>query len=157
MNGYNPMQYQQYQLDSLDNQIQMLNQRKAMLQQQMQPAPIQQTFIQQPAQSASPQNTFDFNGKWVNGIEEAKQLAGDHLPLLIFDKSNSTFYMKQLDGSMLAYEYKPVPMVDPKDAEIQQLKQQLAQIQSQLDNAAAAAPNSEVEEPKAPKRGGTRS
>lgn len=153
MNGYNPTQYQ---LDSLDNQIQMLNQRRAMLQQQMQPAPIQQTFIQQPAQS-QPQANFDFNGKWVNGIDEAKQLAGNNLPLLIFDKSSSIFYMKQLDGSMLAYEYKPVPIKDPKDLEIEQLKMQLLEIQNQLKNVYAPPANNTTEEPKQVKKGGSKS
>lgn len=151
MSGYNPMQYQ---LDSLDNQIQMLNQRRAMLQQQMQPAPIQQTFIQQPA-PAAPATTFDFNGKWVNGIDEAKQLAGNNLPLLIFDKSSSIFYMKQLDGSMLAYEYKPVPITDPKDAEIKQLKQQLAEMQNQI-KAVSSSLTAPSEEPKTTKRGGVK-
>ncbi len=153
MSSYNPMQYQ---IDNLDNQIQMLNQRRAMLQQQMQPAPIQQTFIQQPTQPSVPQNSFDFNGKWVNGVDEAKQLAGNNLPLLIFDKSSSVFYMKQLDGSMLAYEYKQVPIVDPKDTEIQMLKQQLADIQNRLAQSDAVNSKPVSEETKSAKKGGAK-
>lgn len=60
-------------------------------------------------------NNFDFNGRWVDTIEEAKNVASNNLPVVMFDKNKSLFYMKGIDGSFKTYEFKEV--VEQKESD----------------------------------------
>lgn len=117
MYNYNPLQTR---MDNIDSQINMLQQQKMALQNYNQPAPIQQTFIQQPSGTTK---QYDFNGLWCNGIEEAKSVANDNLPLVIFDKQEDRFYMKQINGVLKAFDFKEVPIKEKENNDITELKQ----------------------------------
>lgn len=51
---------------------------------------------------------FDFNGRWVETIEEARNVASNNLPVVMFDKNKPLFYMKGVDGTFKTYEFKEV-------------------------------------------------
>lgn len=53
-------------------------------------------------------NNYDFNGRWVNSADEAKGIANNNLPLILFDRNNPIFYMKNMDGSFKTYKFEEV-------------------------------------------------
>lgn len=55
-----------------------------------------------------PQSNFDFNGKWVDNEEQAKQLASADKPLILFDNNNPYFFMKNTDGTLKKYKFEEV-------------------------------------------------
>lgn len=66
---------------------------------------------------------FDFNGKWVNSIEEVQQINNDNLPVISMDRNQNKFYMR-IGNDLKAYEYKEVEIVT-QDKEIDSLKSQI--------------------------------
>lgn len=152
MFNYNP---QQMRLKTIEEQIGILSQQRELMIQSMQQTPqyppIQQNFIQNSGanneQKSSSDNMgnalFDFNGKWVNGYDEAEKLGNNNLPLLIFDKESDIFYMKQLNGQMQAFKYQPIEIAKPK-TEVDELKEQLAMLQAQISTLVAPSINSNV-------------
>lgn len=73
---------------------------------------------------------FDFNGKWVNSIEEVQQINNDNLPIISMDRNENKFYMR-IGNELKAYEYKEVELPN-KDKEIATLKSQLEELSKQL-------------------------
>lgn len=111
MNYNNPMQSR---MDSLAQQKQMIEQQMNALSQYSVP-PININNQVTPL----PQNNFDFNGKWVDNEEQAKQFASIEKPLILFDNNNPIFYMKNTDGSLKKYTFtevieEPKPDVEKK-------------------------------------------
>ena len=85
---YNP--YNQARLDSLAQQKALIEQQMAQLQQmQMPPININNNMTPTP-------NNYDGNFKWVDNQEQAKQVANNNLPLILFDRNNPIFYMKNM-------------------------------------------------------------
>lgn len=125
----------QQRIGNIDDQMNNLKRQKEYLMQSYQQPPIQQTFIQQgPQNGQAPSQNFDFNGKWVNGYEEATKVSNDNLPLLIFDKDSDMFYMKQINGQMQAFKYEPVKIEEPK-SEVESLKGEISDMKQQLAQA----------------------
>lgn len=91
-NMYNPAQAR---VDSLLQQKQMIEQQiNALSQYQMPPININNNMTPN-----MPNGSFDFNGKWV---------ANNNLPLILFDKNEPVFYMKNLDGSFKTFKFTEV-------------------------------------------------
>lgn len=98
---YNPMQQR---MDQLLNQKQMIEQQMQMLQQfqpQMPPININNQLTPQTS-------NFDFNGKWVDSEEQARSIANNNLPLILFDNNNPIFYMKQTNGDFKKYSFSEI-------------------------------------------------
>src|SRR5699024_3299508 len=51
---------------------------------------------------------YDGNFKWVDNQEQAKQVANNNLPLILFDRNNPIFYMKNIDGSFKTFKFEEV-------------------------------------------------
>lgn len=47
----------------------------------------------------------DFNCKWVNNEQEARNMMVNSLPSIMLDRNDSVFYMKSLDGSFKKYRF----------------------------------------------------
>lgn len=73
---------------------------------------------------------FDFNGKWVNSIDEVNQINNENLPIISMDRNQNKFYMR-IGNDLKAYEYKEVEIPN-KDKEIEGLKAQLQELSNQL-------------------------
>lgn len=97
---FNP---QQTRLDYLMQQRQNLDQQiNNLMQYQVPPININNNM------TPTPQANFDFNGKWVSNEQEAKGVANNNLPLILFDKNEPVFYMKNMDGSFKKYKFMEV-------------------------------------------------
>lgn len=101
-NAYNPVQSR---MDSLIQQKALIDQQIQSLQQMSVPN-ININNI--PSNPAPMTNNFDFNGKWVDNEEQAKQIAGNNLPLILFDNNNPIFYMKNMDGSFKKFKFEEI-------------------------------------------------
>lgn len=95
---FNP--YNQNRLDNLMQQKSMIEQQIQSLQ-QMQVPPININNNMTP----QPQTNYDGNFKWVDGEEQARQVANNNLPLILFDNNNPIFYMKNVDGTFKKYQF----------------------------------------------------
>ena len=98
MYTYNPMQAR---AESLMQQKQMIDNQLQSLQQYANVPPI--NINNQISPQA--QNTYDFNGQWVSDENEARGIANNNLPLILFDKNNPIFYMKNMDGSFKKFGF----------------------------------------------------
>ena len=78
-NYYNPMQ----------SRVDSLMQQKAMIEQQLQS--LQQMNVPNININNIPSNptpsNFDFNGKWVDGEEQARNVANNNLPLILYNST----------------------------------------------------------------------
>ena len=99
-NYYNPMQ----------SRVDSLMQQKAMIEQQLQS--LQQMNVPNININNIPSNpvpsNFDFNGKWVDGEEQARNIANNNLPLILFDNNNPVFYMKNTDGAFKKFKFEEI-------------------------------------------------
>ena len=110
--GYNPIQAR---IDSLMQQKQMIEQQMNSLQGMGMPA----ININNNTTPSQPSVNYDGNFKWVDGEEQAKQIANNNLPLILFDNNNPMFYMKNVDGSFKKFRFEeiidaPVQNTDPQ-------------------------------------------
>ena len=99
-NYYNPVQ----------SRVDSLIQQKAMIEQQLQS--LQQMNVPNININNMPSNpvpsNFDFNGKWVDGEEQARNIANNNLPLILFDNNNPVFYMKNMDGAFKKFKFEEI-------------------------------------------------
>lgn len=98
---YNPMQAR---ADSLMQQKQMIEQQLQQLQQYSNIPPININNQITPTS----QQSYDFNGKWVNNEQEARQFANSNLPTILFDNNEPIFYMKNMDGSFKKFRFSEI-------------------------------------------------
>ena len=110
--GYNPLQAL---MESLMQQKQRIEQQMNSLQGMAMPS-ININNNPTPMQT---QNNYDGNFKWVDNEEQAKQVANNNLPLILFDNNTPMFYMKNVDGSFKKFRFEevidaPVQNVDPQ-------------------------------------------
>lgn len=134
MNQFPYMNNNAMQMDILARKrAEIDNQMNLIQAQQSQQAPIQQFFgtPQTPIQNGTIPNNFDFNGKWVNGPDEAKQVANNNLPVIIMDKSESKFYIKGTDGSFSTFRFEQ-EIEEPKPEPVSILEQRMEKMESSL-------------------------
>lgn len=135
MYNYNPLQ-SQYEL--LNRRKQELDSQMAMIQNQMnQQPPINQTFQITSPQQPVINSQFDFNGKVANGVEEAKKISCNNLPVIIMDANEPKFYMRNLDGSFKTYTFQeyiePEPVKPVDNNEFEMMKNSINQLQSNFN------------------------
>lgn len=165
MYNYNPLQSQ---YDLLNRRRQELDSQMAMIQNQMnQQPPINQTFQITSPQQPMINTQFDFNGKVANGIEEAKKVSCNNLPVIIMDANEPKFYMRNLDGSFKTYTFQeyiePEPEKSTNNSEIELMKNSINELQNnfnillqQLTSPQPASQQFEETNNETPKRTGGR-
>lgn len=123
--GYNPVQAR---MDSLMQQKQMIEQQLNSLQGMSMPA-ININNNTTP----TPSGNYDGNFKWVDGEEQAKQVANNNLPLILFDNNSPMFYMKNVDGSFKKFKFEEV--VDtPTNSADSAMEQRMSTLEDKLNN-----------------------
>lgn len=123
--GYNPVQAR---MDSLMQQKQMIEQQLNSLQGMSMPA-ININNNTTP----TPSGNYDGNFKWVDGEEQAKQVANNNLPLILFDNNSPMFYMKNVDGSFKKFKFEEV--VDtPANSTDSAMEQRMSTLEDKLNN-----------------------
>lgn len=138
---FNP--YGQNRLDNLIQQKNMIEQQIQSLQ-QMQMPPININNNMTP-----PQNNYDGNFKWVENEDQAKQVANNNLPLILFDRNKPIFYMKNIDGSFKTFKFEEIieqPQIS-SDARIDALENKLNTILNALQQPNTNTPNQDKQSP----------
>lgn len=93
------------------------------------------------------QSTFDFNGQWVNDENEARGVANNNLPLILFDKNNPVFYMKNMDGTFKKFQFNEV-VEQPKIEE----NERINLLEEKMNMILEAINNPKKEEKETPKK-----
>lgn len=143
---FNPYQSR---MDSLLQQKQMLEQQMTALQQYQQKPNININNMPQP-------NNFDFNGRWVNSKDEAMGVANNNLPLIMFDRNNPIFYMKNMDGSFKTFRFEEVleqPQIN-NDARIDALENKINTILNALQQPSTNTSKEQETTPQTAKNNG---
>lgn len=143
---FNPYQSR---MDSLLQQKQMLEQQMTALQQYQQMPNININNMPQP-------NNFDFNGRWVNSKDEAMGVANNNLPLIMFDRNNPIFYMKNMDGSFKTFRFEEVleqPQIN-NDARIDALESKINTILNALQQPSTNTSKEQETTPQTAKNSG---
>ena len=135
MNNY-PMYNSQFYMqnlqdmkDRIDKQMQQLqiqNQNQAQMQQ---PQAITQNFQLAPTQS----NNTDMDAKYVENGDEVKNTLTLKNTLFV-NKDMTMLWFKNTGGDIKKYSMMEIVELDPKDKEIAELKQQIANMQNMIMN-----------------------
>lgn len=88
----------------------------------------------------------DFNGKWVNNEQEARNMMVNGLPSIMLDRNDSVFYMKSLDGSFKKYRFQEE--TEPKKDNIEQRLDKLEAMILGLTNGSNINTRAEKETPR---------
>lgn len=119
------MQDLQNMKDRIDNQMRQLQQQNQITSQQLQQPQIQQTF-----QLSNPNsNLSDFDGKYVENVEEVKNT----LTLkntLFMTKDLNNLWIKDASGNIRAFSLSEIVQRDEKDIEIDNLKKELSEMKA---------------------------
>ena len=107
---YNPINDR---INNLMNQKQMIESQLQTIQQMANIPPININNQITPNMALN-----DFNGKWVNNEQEARNMMVNGLPSIMLDRNDSVFYMKSLDGSFKKYRFQEE--TEPKKDNIEQ-------------------------------------
>lgn len=127
-NSYNPMQAR---IESLMQQKNMIEQQLQSLQQMNNIPPININNNMTPPQQSN--QNYDGNFKWVDNEEQAKQIANNNLPLILFDNNNPMFYMKNVDGTFKKFKFEEVNEESTKN-EDSKMEQRINLMETKLNN-----------------------
>ena len=127
-NPYNSIYMQDLQgiKDRVDAQMRQLQQSQ--LQQQQQPMqPITQNFQIAPTQPSA----IEIEGKYANNIEEVKNTFVLKTGVFI-TKDFSTVWIKDISGNIRTFKTEEIIELDPKDTQINELKQEIESMKALL-------------------------
>lgn len=159
-----------YGYDPLQSRRDMLNQQRQMIEQQLQSLnqmSVPPININNNMTPPTPMVNFDFNGKWVDSEEQAKQVANNNLPLILFDNNQNMFYMKSVDGSFKKFKFEEVvdvpiqtassdPRVDELERKMDMILNALQTPNQQTGTNSHVNTETSVTEPKTNTRGGNK-
>ena len=121
--NYNPyMQDLQSMRERIDRTMQQYQQNQSQMQQQPQ---IHQNFQLAPVQ----QNELE--ARYVNSIDEVKNIFVMREGLFV-NRDMTTLWVKNISGDIKTYNLNEVIEIDPKDAEINNLKSEIANMRELL-------------------------
>lgn len=124
----------QYYIQDLQNMRDRIDQQMRQVQQSMQPLQNQPANITQNFQLAPNQTNAELEAKYAKDIEEVRGT----LTLkntLFTDKDMKTLWVKNVSGEIKTYTLTEVIELDPKDKEIEALKQQIEEMKGMMLNA----------------------
>ena len=127
MQNMQDLQNMREKIDRQMQQMQQLNQNQ-MQQQQQQPVPITQNFQLAP----NPTNN-ELESKYVNNIDEVRNTFVMKTGVFL-NKDFTSMWVKTTDGNIKTYELNEVIQQDPKDVEINNLKQELQRMKEMISN-----------------------
>lgn len=135
---YNPINDR---INNLMNQKQMIESQLQTIQQMANIPPININNQITPNMALN-----DFNGKWVNNEQEARNMMVNGLPSIMLDRNDSVFYMKSLDGSFKKYRFQEE--TEPKKDNIEQRLDKLEAMILGLTNGSNINIKAEKETPR---------
>ncbi len=126
MQNMQDLQNMREKIDRQMQQMQQLNQNQ-MQQQQQQPVPITQNFQLAP----NPINN-ELESKYANNIDEVRNTFVMKTGVFV-NKDFTSMWVKTTDGNIKTYELNEVIQQDPKDVEINNLKQELQRMREMIN------------------------
>lgn len=114
--------------DRIDKQMQQIQQQQQQSQQPQQVPQVTQNF-----QLAPTQNQNDFDGKYANNVDEVRNTLALKNTFFV-NKDMSTLWFKNTSGDIKTYSLTEIVELDPKDKEIQELRQQIASMKEMIMN-----------------------
>lgn len=125
MQNMQDLQNMREKIDRQMQQMQQLNQNQ--MQQQQQPVPITQNFQLAP----NPTNN-ELESKYANNIDEVRNTFVMKTGVFV-NKDFSSMWVKTTDGNIKTYELNEVIQQDPKDVEINNLKQEIQRMREMIN------------------------
>ena len=125
MQNMQDLQNMREKIDRQMQQMQQLNQNQ--MQQQQQPVPITQNFQLAP----NPTNN-ELESKYANNIDEVRNTFVMKTGVFV-NKDFSSMWVKTTDGNIKTYELNEVIQQDPKDIEINNLKQEIQRMREMIN------------------------
>lgn len=131
--NYNPSNYNPYiqEFQNMRDSIDRTMQRYQQQQQQNQMFPQQPANVTQNFQIAPIQQQNDLQAKYVNDVEEVKNTFVAREGLFV-NRDMNTLWVKNISGDIKSYSLQEIIEIDPKDAEITNLKNELASMRAML-------------------------
>ena len=123
------MQDLQNMREKIDRQMQQMQQLNQNQMQQQQPVPITQNFQLAP----NPTNN-ELESKYANNIDEVRNTFVMKTGVFV-NKDFTSMWVKTTDGNIKTYELNEVIQQDPKDVEINNLKQELQRMKEMINYA----------------------
>ena len=134
------MQDLQNMRDKIDRQMQQVQQMNQNQMQQQQPVPITQNFQLAP----NPTNN-ELESKYANNIDEVKNTFVMKTGVFL-NKDFTTLWIKDVTGNIRTFRTEEVIDLDPKDKEIQMLKNEIERMKGMMSNA-VEYDNTDIDEP----------
>lgn len=128
-NVYNPYQELKNMRDGIDKTLQQHQQMQNQFQNQMMPQ--QPTNLTQNFQLSPMQNNSELEAKYVNGIDDVKNTFVAKEGIFL-NRDMNTLWVKNISGDIKSYSLQEIIEIDPKDAEITNLKNELANMRAML-------------------------
>ena len=127
MQNMQDLQNMREKIDRQMQQMQQLNQNQ--MQQQPTPTNLTQNF-----QLAPNPNNNELESKYANNIDEVKNTFVMKTGVFV-NKDFTSMWVKTTDGNIKTYELNEVIQQDPKDVEINNLKQELQRMKEMINYA----------------------
>ena len=134
------MQDLQNMKDRIDRQMQQVQQMNQNQIQNQQPVPITQNF-----QLAPNSNNNELESKYVNNIDEVKNTFVMKTGVFI-NKDFTSLWIKDVTGNIRTFKTEEVIELDPKDKEIQMLRNEIEKMKGMMSNA-VEYDNTDIDEP----------
>lgn len=134
------MQDLQNMKDRIDRQMQQVQQFNQNQMQQQQPVPITQNF-----QLAPNPNNNELESKYVNNIDEVKNTFVMKTGIFV-NKDFTSLWIKDVTGNIRTFRTEEIIELDPKDKEIQMLKNEIEKMKGMMSNA-VEYDNTDINEP----------
>lgn len=130
MPSYNPYNYNPYQelqsmRDRIDKTMQQYQQQNQHVQQQ--PTNLTQNF-----QLAPMQQQNDLQARYVNNVDEVKNIFVMREGLFV-NKEKNLLWIKDINGNIKSYSLTEIIESDPKDIEINQLKKEIEDMKAMMN------------------------
>lgn len=130
MPSYNPYNYNPYQelqsmRDRIDKTMQQYQQQNQHVQQQ--PTNLTQNF-----QLAPMQQQNDLQARYVNNIDEVKNIFVMREGLFV-NKEKNLLWIKDINGNIKSYSLTEIIESDPKDIEINNLKKEIEDMKAMMN------------------------
>jgi len=138
MQNMQDLQNMREKIDRQMQQMQQLNQNQ--MQQQPTPTNLTQNF-----QLAPNSNNNELESKYVNNIDEVKGIFVMKTGVFL-NKELNTLWIKNTNGDIRTFELSEIIQQDPKDVEINNLKQELQRMKEMISNESNGN-NSDINEP----------
>lgn len=128
-NGQYYMQNLQDMRDRIDNQMKQYQQNQMQMQQPQMPTNLTQNFQLAPTTN----NNNEIQAKYVNNIEDVKNTFVMTTGLFV-NKEMNTLWFKNVNGDIRTFNLQEIIEQDPKDIEIQRLRNEIENMKGMIMN-----------------------